>query len=241
MGGNAQRAVYGALWVLGLAFGWIEASVVVYLREISVVGASLPATDFARLQVTLTSLPAHLVALEMAREASTILLLGASAWMAGPRPAERAGAFLLLFGVWDLTYYAVLELVSGWPESLRTWDVLFLIPIPWVAPVWAPMAVASIFVFAGTHLLWTPEREREYRRVDVGILAVAGLSILAAFMAESRAAIDHRIPDRFPVWLFCAGVGLATGWFLRIERRAARQRASRGRADLTEQPERVFH
>ena len=31
----------------------------------------------------------------------------------------RSGrAFLLMFGVWDLTYYAVLRLVIGWPDRL---------------------------------------------------------------------------------------------------------------------------
>ena len=58
----------------------------------------------AGLQVTLASMPRHLVAIEIAPpEACTMLVLGAVAWLAGRRLADRAGAFLLSFGIWDLT------------------------------------------------------------------------------------------------------------------------------------------
>ena len=77
----------------------------------------------------------------MAREACTLVLLAAVAWLAGHRAADRIGAFFVSFGIWDLTYYAVLRLLSGWPDSIRTLDILFLIPLPWVAPVWAPVTV----------------------------------------------------------------------------------------------------
>lgn len=76
MGDRERRATYAGLWVLAPAFGGIEASVVVYLREIYLREVSLQGTsDFPALRVTLVSLPNHLVTLEMAREACTILLL----------------------------------------------------------------------------------------------------------------------------------------------------------------------
>jgi hypothetical protein len=163
----------------------------------------------------------------MVREACTILLLGAVAWLAGRRPAGRAGAFLLAFGIWDLTYYAALKLVSGWPDSLSAWDILFLIPLPWVAPVWAPVTVATLFVAAGSYLFWTSERERRYRWPDIGVLVASVLLTIAAFLVESRAAIDHRVPEQFPVWLFGTGVVLGTVWFLRVERGVARRNDTR--------------
>ena len=222
MSNREQRVAYASLWILALAFGWIEASVVVYLREVYVRDIALVgASNFAGLQISLVSLPTRLVNLEMAREACTILLLGAAAWLAGRCSAARAGAFLLAFGVWDLTYYAVLRLVSGWPESLAAWDILFLIPLPWVAPVWAPASIAAFFVAAGTYLFWTSQRRRRYRWLDVGALAISVLLTMAAFFVESGAAVDHRVPERFPVWLFWAGVVLGMAWFVRVERRAA--------------------
>jgi hypothetical protein len=222
MGNQERRSAYASLWGLALAFGWIEASVVVYLRELYAREVSLHGTTyFAGFSVSLVSLPSHLVAVEMAREVCTILLLGAVAWLAGRRPADRAGAFLLSFGIWDLTYYAVLNLILGWPDSLSTWDILFLIPLPWVAPVWAPATVATLFVVTGSYLFWTPDRQRLYRWPDITVLAASVLLTIAAFLVESRAAIDHRVPERFPVWLFWAGVVLGAAWFVRVERRAA--------------------
>ena len=229
MRNHERRPALAGLWVFALTFGWIEASVVVYLREVYLREMSLPETGyFEGLQITLVSLPNRLVVLEMVREACTIFSLGAVAWLAGDRPRDRAGAFLVSFGIWDLTYYGALKLVTGWPDSSSTWDILFLIPLPWVAPVWAPVAVATVLTVAGTFLFWTPERERPYRWPDVGVLAASAFLTIAAFLAESGAAIDHRVPVRFPLWLFWAGVVLGTGWFLNVELRVAGRRDRNG-------------
>jgi hypothetical protein len=228
MKNHERRTVYAAVGVLALAFGWIEAAVVVYLCEIYARELSLQGARYVpNLHVTLVSLPGHLVSLEMAREVCTLLLLGAVAWLAGRRPAERAGAFLLVFGIWDLAYYGVLRLVAGWPDSLSTWDILFLIPLPWVAPVWAPITIAALFVLAGSYLFWTPDWERQYRLPDIGVLTLSVALTIGAFLFESGSVMDHRVPERFPLWLFWAGVILGTAWFARVEGRTAR--TARGR------------
>lgn len=99
-GNQGRRAAYASLWVLVLAFGWIEASVVVYLREIYMREVSLQTTNyFSGFRVTLVSLPSHLLAVEMAREACTILLLGAVVWLAGRRTADRVGVFRSVSGI----------------------------------------------------------------------------------------------------------------------------------------------
>ena len=196
MANQERRARYGGIWVLALVFGWIEASVVVYLREISVREAALHATTYLpNLQITLASLPDRLVALEMTREACTLVLLAAAGWLAGRRPADRIGAFVAAFGIWDLTYYAVLRLVSGWPDSISTWDILFLIPSPWVAPVWAPVTVATLLVLAGSYLFWTADHERRYRWTDVGVLLTSACLTVAAFLVgvdDRRSIIGSR-------------------------------------------------
>jgi hypothetical protein len=216
---------YVSLWLLAVAFGWVEASLVLYLREIHLIQESQAAVSGSALQVTLVSIPARFVLLEVVREAWTLILLGAAAWLAGRRIADRIGAFLVLFGVWDLVYYAVLWIVSGWPESVRAWDILFLIPLPWVAPVWAPATVASIFIVAGSYLFWTPERTRAYRSADGAILVLAAGIVVASFLVEWRAAAEHRVPDAFPAGLFWAGVILGVVWFTRRERGDVRPRA----------------
>jgi hypothetical protein len=221
MAHEERRAAYGCICILALAFGWIEASVVLYLREISARESALhAATYLPNLPVALASLPGHLVALEMAREACTLVLLGAVGWLAGGRLADRIGAFVAAFGMWDLTYYAVLRLVSGWPDSISTWDILFLIPSPWVAPVWAPITVATLLVLGGSYLFWTADHERRYRWMDIGVLLVSACLTVAAFLVRSTVVIDHRVPETFPIWLFWSGVALGTVWFVGVERRA---------------------
>jgi hypothetical protein len=219
---QARSSTYAAVWFLALAFGVIEGSVAVYLREIYVRDASLGASSrISDLAVTLVVLPERLVSLEIVREACTMILLAATAWLSGRRLAERAGAFLLAFGVWDLVYYAVLRVFLGWPSRVNTWDVLFLIPVPWVAPVWTPALVAVLFVAAGSYLFRTAERPRRYGWGDAAALAAGGLLTLASFLVESDSAVVHRIPGHFPFWLYWSGVLLASAAFIRVETRRA--------------------
>ena len=65
----------------------------------------------------------------------------------------RLGAFLLAFGLWDITYYVWLHLLSGFPRSLTTIDILFAIPSHWRGPVWAPTLIATGFVVGGALLM----------------------------------------------------------------------------------------
>jgi len=212
---HERGANYLALWLLALAFGWLEAATVIYLREVYLrLGNSVESYPFA-----LVSLPTRLIAIEVVREACTIVLMGAVAWLAGRRTADRIGAFLIVFGIWDVIYYVALRLLVGWPGSLATWDILFLIPLPWVGPVWAPATVAAIFIVAGSYLFRTPERPRDYRQKDIAILLASAIVVVGAFLVQWRVVIDQRLPKDFPAWLFWTGIVLGMGWFVRLERR----------------------
>jgi hypothetical protein len=54
--------------------------------------------------------------------------------------------FLYAFAIWDIFYYVFLYVLLGWPESLFTWDILFLIPVPWVGPVICPCLVSLAMI-----------------------------------------------------------------------------------------------
>lgn len=204
---------YVWLWLLGVAVGWFEASVVVYLRELYYPGG---------FRFPIVIAPARIAAVEIVREAASILLLAAAARLAGRQFLERFAAFLLLFGVWDLVYYAVLWLVLGWPESLAMWDVLFLIPVPWLGPVWAPCVVSLVLVGVGSYMYWTPDTPRHVRPLDWAVEIAAGLLIVASFVADWTAVPEVREPRPFPAWLFWLGLGLGLCWFLFRERRFRR-------------------
>ena len=79
---------------------------------------------------------------------------------AGRTRAAKLANFLIAFGVWDLFYYVWLRIVLDWPASLFTWDVLFLIPVPWVGPVVAPVSVACTMIAMGLVLLRLDQSER---------------------------------------------------------------------------------
>lgn len=212
--GVAGRYVW--LCLFGLALGWFEASVVVYLRQIYY-------PEGFRFPVKIVWDP--VIRVELLREAASLLLLAATARLAGRGFLERFAAFMILFGLWDLLYYVFLRVLLGWPESLADWDILFLIPVPWLGPVWAPCLVSVTLIGVGSRLYWTADRPRAYRSLDWVVGIAGGLLTIAAFVADWRAVLEERVPREFPAPLFVAGWLLALGWFLRAERTASAPRS----------------
>ena len=87
---------------------------------------------------------------ELLREVATLIMLAGVAVLAGRTARQRFAFFLIAFGVWDIFYYVFLKLLLGWPESLLTWDILFLLPVPWVGPVLTPCLVSlTMILLAG--------------------------------------------------------------------------------------------
>ncbi|NIO41212.1 MAG: hypothetical protein GTO41_14180 [Burkholderiales bacterium] len=130
--------------VYAIAMALVEAALVVYLRTL--IGSADPYRAGA------LNVPVWLMRTEVAREAATLVMLTAVAWLAGRNWRARLGYFLIAFGVWDVFYYVFLALISGWPRSLLAWDVLFLIPLPWWGPVLAPTSIALLMLALGTQL-----------------------------------------------------------------------------------------
>ena len=85
----------------------------------------------------------------MGREAATLVMLLGVAMLAGTDRWDRIALFCIAFGVWDIAYYVWLWVFLRWPPSLLTWDVLFLIPVPWVGPVVAPVIVSVVMIVGG--------------------------------------------------------------------------------------------
>jgi hypothetical protein len=123
--------------IFGVAFGLVEAAVVVYLRTAS---GLLP----GRQVITLATIPGHLLKIECYREAATIIMLCGIAMLAGQSIKDKVYAFLWTFALWDISYYFWLRITIGWPASLITPDLLFLIPTPWMSQVWFPVLVSGL-------------------------------------------------------------------------------------------------
>src|SRR6266436_1708084 len=149
-----QLAISG---LFAAAFGFLEAVVVVYLR--AAVGL-LPGyqgtlTDVIRMSgqfymqsQAISQFPKSLLTLEVLREAVTILMLLTVALLTSANSRARGAVFLWTFAIWDIVYYAALWTTVRWPHSLGEPDVLFLIPVPWLSPVWFPLLVSALALAA---------------------------------------------------------------------------------------------
>ena len=107
--------------ILSIAMGFLECAVVIYMREILYPGG---------FEFPLAAIEGDLALTEILREAATMVMLLAIGLMAGRNRSERFAWFLYSFAVWDIFYYVFLKILIGWPSSLLTWDILFLIPMP---------------------------------------------------------------------------------------------------------------
>jgi hypothetical protein len=131
------------------AFGFVESATVEYLRgnRPSLQTKLTPSGDLSN-EAYIALIPDHLLRTEMIREAATMIMLLAVPWLAATRTRERWALFLWCFAIWDVVYYIGLWTTIHWPTSLINVDVLFLIPQPWYAQVWYPLAVSGITVAA---------------------------------------------------------------------------------------------
>lgn len=120
--------------IFATAFGYLEAVVVVYLRTI------------------LTRRP-DWQAIEISREAATIIMLATFAIASGKNAVQRTGAFLISFGIWDIVYYFGLKIWLNWPDSLMTIDTLFYIPCTWESPVYIPVLFSGLMILLGILLM----------------------------------------------------------------------------------------
>ena len=143
--------------LFGIAFGFVEASVIVYIRAavglLPGYGGTL--SDVTRLSADiyqqaqiLGELPRSLLVVDFFREATTIIMLLSVALLTTKRLRERWAIFLWTFAVWDIFYYIGLWATVRWPSSLLTPDVLFLIPVPWFSQVWFPVLVSVLTIVA---------------------------------------------------------------------------------------------
>ena len=136
------------LALFGIAMAHLEGVVVVYLRK------ALGILDSESNKESVEKFPERYLKIEMTREAATIIMLVVLAYLVGGSWIERGVFFLWTFAFWDLFYYLSLYILIRWPPKLTTIDVLFLIPKPWIAPVWFPVGVSglTIIIIAALYL-----------------------------------------------------------------------------------------
>lgn len=176
--------------VFALAMGFLEGIVVVYLRELYYPeGFNFP----------LKLMTPELVRIEWIREIATLVMLAGVGIITGRNGLQRLLYALFAFGVWDIFYYVALKLLIGWPASLLTWDLLFLIPVSWLGPVLAPVLNSVTMIVMALLLVGRQERDH-YVKVGVSdwVLIFGGaLIILYTYLIDyTRLLIDSGVLAR---------------------------------------------
>lgn len=206
-----------------VAMAWMESAVVLYLRTL--IGRLDP------YQPNPLPVVGGLAGAEVIREAATLIMLALVGWLAGRTWRSRLGFFLLAFGVWDIGYYVFLVPLTGWPNSVFDWDILFLIPLPWWGPVLAPVLIAVLMVIGGTLLAVLDEPGRPLWPARGTIWGNLGGVILAlyVFMADAVAAVirgepplRELLPTHFNWPIFLCAVALMALPVMDLGRRAWR-------------------
>jgi hypothetical protein len=165
-GSSPRRTNLVVLVIFGVAFGFVEAAVVYYLRNLIRFDGNYVIPHYRVILnlgfITFVS-PAHSILLnhrisdvEVTRESATIVMLACIAFVAAHRWRQRLGAFLVCFACWDLAYYLFLRIIDDWPKSLFTRDVFFLIPVTWIGPVITPIVLSFVILALGGWLYLEP-------------------------------------------------------------------------------------
>ncbi len=219
---NEKGHDFQLLWltIFAISMGFLETAVVVYLRELMYpAGFSFP----------LSPINSSLAKMELLREAATLLMLVSLGCITGRTRFEKFVLFLYTFAIWDIFYYIFLKLMIGWPDSVLTWDILFLVPVTWTGPVLAPLvsSVTMIFLSVLTFQI-NNQVGKAYMNLSQWLLLIAGAGIqLLAFIWDYSKYIlhyyslrelwnlhgdkalytlsIHYIPAAFNWWLFIAG------------------------------------
>jgi len=231
---------YNLLWVtlFSVAMGMLESSVVIYLRELYYPGGfhfPLKATSYI---VAVT---------EIFRELATLIMLLGLGMLAGKNKHQRFAWFIYSFALWDIFYYLFLYFIIDWPMSLADWDVLFLLPMMWVGPVWAPVFLSLLMILLALFILHFSRHRlnANLKLLEWMVLITGALIVIIAFCKDfylymtthfptvpgtqlffSKHTFEYAaqyVPVRFDILLFlfgCTAICVAIGLYVIRNRKA---------------------
>ena len=229
-----------ALFAVAMAF--LESAVVVYLRALYYPeGFSFPLVPIDR----------ELGIAEVFREAATLIMLLTPGALISRNAIDRFAWFCLAFGVWDIFYYLWLFVLIGWPSSFFEWDILFLIPVPWVGPVLAPCVVSLGLIVLALIIHRGRGRVNGFTvgRSNWILLAIGAGAIITSFLIDPLRhlhlsdtmgqawsiarqgertfdAMANFVPRHYPWVVFLVGCGLTALGMVGLWRRAERGRVA---------------
>jgi len=199
--------------VFSIAFGYIEAAVVVYLREIfHPDGFTFPMTVFG-----IDAMSKRILLTEIGREASTIVLIFTGAWLFGCNRHQRFAYFMVIFAVWDIFYYVWLKVLLDWPDSIMDWDILFLIPCTWASPVLYPILISTVLIVFAVVILYCSSYGRMIKPTlpDWFAFFLSGLIVVVSFCLPGLHITEPVFASYFYRPLFATGLLLSILTFVK--------------------------
>ena len=195
------------LWWVGLfaiAMAYVESATVVYIRRIYGINDLL---------LNIPPFDPVIAPIEVGRELATLIMLLTVGWAAGKSRQTRFSFLFFAFGVWDIFYYIWLKAFIGWPNSLISPDILFLIPLPWWGPVIAPMLIACLMVVGGILAVISEEKGYAIKLSLINWITIIGgvLLMLYSFMKDAISIMPANVetlaqlrPTTFnwPIYIF---------------------------------------
>lgn len=172
------------LTIFSIAMGYMESAIVVYLRALYYPdGFGFP----------LVPLDNQILVTELLREAATIIMLAMMGALTGKNFSQKFVYFLYCFAIWDIFYYIFLWLLIGWPASLFTWDILFLLPVPWIGPVLAPVLLSVTMILLAILILSLHNKGYyvRFRTIDWTLLITGSLIVIFSFTKDYFAIIGN--------------------------------------------------
>ncbi|MBI3510241.1 MAG: hypothetical protein HY064_06225 [Bacteroidetes bacterium] len=173
--------------------GYLETAVVVYIRKHYYPnGFDFPLLPIGK-DIAIT---------EFFREIATIIMLAGIGILVGENRLQRFAFFIYCFAIWDIFYYVFLYVLLGWPKSLLTFDVLFLIPVPWISPVICPCLISALLIFYAMIVVWNPAKiNLKMRSIERLILFAGCALVLYSFVADYITFVLAHHSDK-GVWTF---------------------------------------
>ena len=211
---NTRKIIWLTLFSIG--FGLMECVLVLY-------GRGIYFTDGFNFPIPMLD-DIHFTS-ELFRELSTMIMLVSIAILSGKTNYEKFGWFLFCFGIWDIFYYIFLKAFINWPESLLTWDILFLIPTVWTGPVLAPVLSSIIMITIGLILAYYNQKSIVFINKKEWLFLSSGgfitfisytwdymkfllnhFSILELIKKPKPLKVyDNYVPEKYLWWQFCLG------------------------------------
>jgi hypothetical protein len=179
MGSSIIKTIFWVI-IFSIAMAFLESAVVVYLRALYYPeGFAFP----------LKIIDPKIGVTEFIREIATLIMLLGIGIMSGRKNIERFAFFILSFAVWDIFYYVFLKLLLNWPQSLFTWDILFMIPVAWVGPVLAPVINSITMILLAFIIIYFVETKG---KAEAGVFSWM-LLILGSLVVILTYTLDYGI------------------------------------------------